>query len=239
MKPNRIIIAFATTLMAMASFSSCSKDSDGIPYDELIANAVVTVKPDGNSFYLQLDDSTVVIPSNLAKSPFGDSEVRAFTNYRIESQVKGRQIGHINWMRQMLTKKTVESQGVEKDKEEYGNDGVDVVNAFPTVCEDGYLTLRFRTYWGRTNSVKHTVNLVTGVDASDPYLVEFRHNDGGDVKEVEADAYVSFRLSELPDTEGKTVKLKVRYKTSSGDNKIIAFNYKTRVDGTSPLIYEE
>lgn len=231
MKLNRIITAFAAS-MALVSFTSCDKSQDGIPYDELIANAVVTVKPDGNSFYLQLDDSTVVIPSNLTKSPFGDSEVRAFTNYRIESQEKGRQVGHINWMRQMLTKKTVASQGVEKDKEEYGNDAVDVVNAFPTVCEDGYLTLRFRTYWGRTNSVQHTVNLVTGVDASDPYLVEFRHNDGGDVKEVEADAYVSFRLSELPDTEGKTVKLKVRYKTPSGDNKIITFNYKTREDKT-------
>ena len=231
MKLNRIITAFAAS-MALVSFTSCDKSQDGIPYDELIANAVVTVKPDGNSFYLQLDDSTVVIPSNLTKSPFGNSEVRVFTNYRIESQEKGRQVGHINWMRQMLTKKTVASQGVEKDKEEYGNDAVDVVNAFPTVCEDGYLTLRFRTYWGRTNSVQHTVNLVTGVDASDPYLVEFRHNDGGDVKEVEADAYVSFRLSELPDTEGKTVKLKVRYKTPSGDNKIITFNYKTREDKT-------
>ncbi len=229
MKMNRILIALAAS-MAMVSFNSCDKSQDGIPYDQLFANAVVTVKPSGDTFYLQLDDSTIVKPSNLTKSPFGDSEVRAFTNYKVESQTKGEQVGYINWMRQMLTKQTVASQGTEKDKEEYGNDVVDVVNAFPTVCEDGYLTLRFRTYWGRSSSVKHTVNLVTGVDESDPYLVEFRHNDGGDLKEIESDAYVSFRLSELPDTEGQTVKLKVRYKASSGDNKIITFDYKTRKD---------
>ncbi len=229
MRTKRILIALAT-LTAAISFTSCEK-SDGIPIDQMFANAVVTIKPDGNTFYLQLNDSTIVRPSNLTKCPFGNEETRAFTNYRVESEKKGEQIGFINWMRPMLTKNTVASQGVDKDKEEYGNDPVDVVNAFPTVCEDGYLTLRFRTMWGLDSKAQHTVNLITGVDESDPYLVEFRHNDGGDRKEVESDAYVSFKLSDLPDTEGKVVKLRVRYKASSGDSKIISFNYKTRVDG--------
>ncbi len=229
MKKNRIFIVSAL-LASVVSLSSCDID-DRTPMDYVFANAVVTVKPSGESFYLQLDDSTVVRPSNLVKSPFGDKEVRAFTNYRIESMKKGEQIGHVNWIREMLTKKTVVSQGLDKDKEEYGNDAVEIVNAFPTVCEDGYLTLRFRTMWGRAGNVTHTVNLVRGVDESDPYLVEFRHNDGGDRKEVESDGYVSFRLDGLPDTEGKTVTLKVRYTAPSGDSKIISFDYRTRVDG--------
>lgn len=229
MRTDRILIA-AAALTAAVSLASCEK-SDGIPADQMFANAVVTVKPSGDTFYLQLDDSTIVRPSNLSKSPFGNEEVRAFTNYKIESEEKGEQVGHINWMRQILTKKTVASLGADKDKEEYGNDAADIVNAFPTVCEDGYLTLRFRAMWGLGSKVQHTVNLVTGVDESDPYLVEFRHNDGGDRREVEADGYVAFKLSGLPDTGGKTVKLRVRYKTYSGDSKIISFDYRTRAEG--------
>ncbi len=105
---------------------------------------------------------------------------------------------------------------------------MELVNAFPTVCEDGYLTLRFRTLWGRFSNVKHKVNLVTGVDKSDPYLVEFRHDKCGDVNEVVSDGYVAFRLDKLPDTEGKTVKLRVRFTASSGETKIATFDYKTR-----------
>ena len=226
MKNNRLFAAAAIAVTA-ASLISCLKD-DGISYSDVVPNAVVTVKPDGDKFFLQLDDSTVIYPSNMTKSPFGDKEVRAFTNYRIESEADGEQTGYVNWLKELLTKQTVESNGAEADNEKYGNDPVDLVNAFPTVCEDGYLTLRFRTMWGRFGSVQHEVNLITGVDAEDPYLVEFRHNAHGDIGDVLSDAYVAFRLDKLPDTEGKTVKLKVRYKTPSGEDKTVSFDYKTR-----------
>lgn len=226
MKNNRLL-AVAAIAASAASLLSCMKD-DGVSYSDVIPNAVVTVKPDGDKFFLQLDDSTVIYPSNVAKSPFGDKEVRAFINYRVESEVKGEQTGFINWFRALLTKQTVESNGVEADIEKYGDDPVELVNAFPTVCEDGYLTLRFRTMWGRFGSVQHEVNLITGADPEDPYLVEFRHNAHGDLDEVISDAYVAFRLDKLPDTAGKTVKLKVRYKTPSGEDKTVSFDYKTR-----------
>ena len=138
------------------------------------------------------------------------------------------QIGNVLWLKALLTKQTVASEGAEKDAEKYGSDPVEIIDAFPTVCEDGYLTLRFRALWSRFNYIKHEVNLVTGVDPSDPYLVEFRHNDHGDIKEIPTEAYVAFRLNQLPDTEGKTVKLKVRYNAPSGKTKTIEFNYKTR-----------
>lgn len=221
----------ALTIAAAATMQSCLKD-DGISYSELIPNAVVTIKPvaqNGYPFYMQLDDSTVIYPSNLNKSPFGDKEVRAFINYKKESEEKGAQVGFINWSRELLTKNTVESLGSdEKNTAKYGNDPVALVNAFPTVCEDGYLTLRFRTLWGAYINIKHEVNLVTGVDPSDPYLVEFRHNRFADAPEVQSDAYVAFRLNTLPDTQGKTVKLKVRYRNWDGETKVVEFDYKTR-----------
>lgn len=221
------ILAAGAVMMAAALFQSCLKDDDRVRYSDIVPNAVVTVKPDGDKFYLQLDDSTVIYPDNVQKSPFGDKEVRAFINYRVISQEAGSQVGYVNWFRELLTKNTVATQGADKDEASYGNDPVEIVNAFPTVCEDGYLTLRFRTSWGRYGSVQHMVNLITGVDPEDPYTVEFRHNANGDMKDVISDAYVAFRLDQLPDTKGEKVTLKVKYISPDG-YKTIQFKYRTR-----------
>lgn len=222
-KFNPSIAAGLFTVLAFAA--SCDND-DYVSYDDVLPNAVVTVKPDGDSFYMQLDDSTVLYPSNLTRSPFGDKEVRAFTNYRIEPS--GNNSVYVNWLKELLTKQTVETEGsVADDDNKYGNDPVELIDAFPTVCEDGYLTLRFRTLWGRYTSVKHEVNLVRGVDPEDPYTVEFRHNAHGDGKEVLSDGYVAFRLDKLPDTKGQEVDLKVKF-TSHDGAKTVTFKYKTR-----------
>ena len=94
------------------------------------------------------------------------------------------------------------------------------------IAEDGYLTLRFRTLWG-DRSKAHFVNLLVSKDPANPYEVEFRHNAYGDVYGTEGDGLVAFKLDELPDTEGKTVKLKLKWKSFSGD-KSAEFDYCTR-----------
>jgi len=83
-----------------------------------------------------------------------------------------------------------------------------MINDWVTIAEDGYLTLRFRTMWGN-RSQAHFVNLLMSKDAENPYEVEFRHNAFGDVYGEPADGLVAFNLDSLPDTEGKTVKLKL------------------------------
>lgn len=225
MKNGKIILAAA--MLAAASLQSCLKD-DGPSYSELVPNAVVTVKPDGDKFYLQLDDSTVIYPTNMSKSPFGEKEVRAFVNYKIESEKDGEQQGFINWMNELLTKQTAVSEGSDdQNTKKYGNDQVELINAFPTVCEDGYLTLRFQTWLGSFSNEKHEVNLLTGVDENDPYTVEFRHNAHGDSPDVLSDGYVAFRLDQLPDTKGKTVTLKVKFNSPRGE-RTAEFKYRTR-----------
>lgn len=57
--------------------------------------------------------------------------------------------------------------------------------------------------------------------------MEFRHNAYGDVYGEPGDGLVAFKLDELPDTEGKTVKLKLKWKSFSGD-KSAEFDYCTR-----------
>ena len=70
MRTSRIIIA--AVLGAAVSMQSCTKD-DGFSYEDLIPNAVVTVKPDGDKFYLQLDDKTVIYPSNMVTRKYAHS----------------------------------------------------------------------------------------------------------------------------------------------------------------------
>ena len=57
--------------------------------------------------------------------------------------------------------------------------------------------------------------------------MEFRHNAYGDTYGQEADGLVAFKLDALPDTEGKTVKLKLKWKSYSGE-KSAEFDYCTR-----------
>ena len=113
--------------------------------------------------------------------------------------------------------------GEENDKI-YGTDPVEIINDWVTIAEDGYLTLRFRTVWGGRN--KHFVNLLLGQNPENPYEVEFRHNAYEDTYGTTEDRLVAFKLDGLPDTEGKTVKLKLKWKSFSGE-KSTEFDYCT------------
>ena len=75
----------------------------------------------------------------------------------------------------------------------------------------------------------HRLNLVKG---SKPYEVVLYHDAAGDslngLKPVQVgDGLIAFRLNDLPDTEGKTVELTLKYKSYSGE-KNIKFKYRTR-----------
>ena len=52
--------------------------------------ALVTVYPSApTGFFMQLDESTSLIPTNMKASPFGDKNVRALVNYTIEERSYG------------------------------------------------------------------------------------------------------------------------------------------------------
>ena len=55
----------------------------------------------------------------------------------------------VNWIDSIATKPMAPNLG-DKNKDEYGDDPVEIVRDWVTIAEDGYLTLRFRTYWGTT-----------------------------------------------------------------------------------------
>lgn len=227
MKTLKLFLMATGVLFTSLTFQSCLDDDDNYYYGYLTPNALVTVKPVDNSFFLQLDDSTTLLPANLTSSPYGDKEVRALVNFSVVNEPSEgyTKAVHVNWIDSILTKQIAPDLGVDNDSV-YGTDPVEMIKDWVTIAEDGYLTLRFRTLWG-DRSKAHFVNLLVSKDPANPYEVEFRHNAYGDVYGTEGDGLVAFKLDELPDTEGKTVKLKLKWKSFSGD-KSAEFDYCTR-----------
>lgn len=231
MKTFRFILMIMSVTYISMTFQSCLDDDNN--WDLRYPNALVTVKPiNDNSFFLQLDDSTTLLPTNMKSLPFGNKETRALVNYsETNDQKEGySKAVYINWIDSILTKPIAPDLGATKNDSIYGTDPVEIINDWVTIAEDGYLTLRFRTVYGNY-SKSHLVNLITTSNPENPYEVEFRHNAYGDTYGVEGDGLVAFNLNTLPDTKGKTVKLKLKWKSFSG-NKSTEFNYCTRKSTT-------
>lgn len=218
-----MIASLVLALMAVTFLASCDDDDDCyVALPSHCANALVTVKTAGNGqCYLQLDDQTTVLPLNISQSPYGEKKVRALTALSFsdtQSDMYSR-TAYVLWMDTILTKRALARPSLPADDTEvdviYGNDPVDVLDSWLTVAEDGCLTLHFRTRWGK-GAKAHFVNLLTGVDPEDPYVVEFRHNAYGDLNGRLDDGLVAFSLDDLPDTEGQTVKLTLRYESEDG-----------------------
>ncbi len=227
MKKLNLFLLTTSVLFSSFVFQSCLDDDD-FDNNNIVPNALVTVKPvSDNSFFLQLDDSTTLLPTNFHTSPYGNKEVRALVNFEeVNESTQGySKAVYLNWIDSILTKPTVQDLGSKNDSI-YGKDPVEIINDWVTIVEDGYLTLRFRTLWGNP-STPHFVNLLVGQNPENPYEVEFRHNAHGDVSGVRGDGLVAFKLDNLPDTNGETVKLTLKWKSFSGD-KSADFNYCTR-----------
>ena len=234
MKPFKFILSAMAVFMAAPFFQSCLDDDDN-NYSLFFPTAMVTVKniPDGG-IYLQEDANTTLFPVNLTKSPYNGKVVRAIVNYSdTDADAHGfTKAVQVHWIDSILTKNTVPTLGTEEDIAKYGNNPVEIRNDWYTVCEDGYLTLRFLTLWGNIG-VTHSVNLITGVNPENPYEVHFAHNQFNDNVFLEKDGIVAFDLSSLPDTNGETVKLKLTWNSFSGE-KSAEFDYCTSKASGNP-----
>lgn len=220
------LITYVLGLLALTcALQSCVNDDD----DSMALRrptALVTVCPtDGGAFTLQLDNTTTLYPSNMKSSPFGNKEVRALVNYTDDGNKGDVRNVHINWIDSIRTKKTVPNLGTENNTQ-YGNDAIEIVKDWVTIAEDGYLTLRIRTLWGKTNN-KHYVNLLTGVNPDNPYELELRHDAKGDIGGSMGDALIAFNLNDLPRKDKQNVKLKLNWKSFNG-NKSAEFDLYLR-----------
>lgn len=198
-------------LMGMG-IQSCTNLNNGVDHDgnTLLPNATVTVRTaEDKTVYLQLDEQTTLLPTNMKKHPFDGKEVRALVNFKKTDEAhEGYSTAvQVNWIDSIRTKNPVPS--VEENDKKYGRDVIEIVRDPFTNVEDGYLTLRVRVFGVVLG--RHEVNLITGTNPDNPYELELRHNAHNDMEGRMADGYVAFRLSDLPSTNGKTVKLKVKW----------------------------
>lgn len=219
-----LLLTFAAMVV-----SSCDTDSDNYNYCEYsVPTAIVTVRPASaiTQFYLQLDDSTSLLPTNIEKSPYGDKEVRAYVNYKYtdSNALIHNKAVYINWMDSILTKRMVADKGSDNAKA-YGDDPVDIVKSFETCAEDGYMNIRFRTTWG--NRASHTVNLSWTKDADGNITAEFHHNANGDTSARTADGMVAFRLDDEFNKPDKPYYITLKWKSSTG-YKTAKFKYIPR-----------
>lgn len=220
-------LLFATgILLTMLILPSCLDDDDDV--SRLYPNALVTVKEAADeTVYFQLDETTTLLPVNITSHPFDSKEVRALVNYEEvdDSSEEYDQAVRVNWIDSIRTKPMAPNLGEDNDNE-YGNDPVEIVSDWVTIAEDGYLTLRFRTMWSQLG-ITHYVNLIPTNNPENPYEVQFKHDANGDVSGRIGDGLVAFRLDQLPDTEGETVKLKLIWDSFNGE-KSMEFDYRTR-----------
>ena len=210
----------------MLILPSCLDDDDDV--SRLYPNALVTVKEAADeTVYFQLDETTTLLPVNITTHPFDSKEVRALVNYEEvdDSSEEYDQAVRVNWIDSIRTKPMAPNLGEDNDNE-YGNDPVEIVSDWVTIAEDGYLTLRFRTMWSQLG-ITHYVNLIPTNNPENPYEVQFKHDANGDVSGRVGDGLVAFRLDQLPDTEGETVKLKLIWDSFNGE-KSMEFDYRTR-----------
>ncbi len=226
MKTTKFILA-ALILLGIIVLPSCLNDDDD-DLNLLYPNALVTVKEAADeTVFFQLDDNTTLLPVNITTHPYNSKEVRALVNYNELDDPSGiyDKSVHVNWIDSIRTKPMAPNLGDQND-EVYGVDPVEIVNDWVTIAEDGYLTLRFRTIWSH-RGITHHVNLIPTNNPNNPYEVEFRHDAKGDVTGRIGDGLVAFKLDNLPDTEGETVKLKLIWESFNGA-KSAEFDYRTR-----------
>ena len=113
------LLASVAVLASVMIFQSCLDDDDNDYYRYALPNALVTVKPVAdNSFFMQLDDSTTLLPVNMKNSPYGEKEVRALVNFDPVNESSGEydKAVHINWIDSILTKPIAPDLGEENDK---------------------------------------------------------------------------------------------------------------------------
>ena len=95
MKQLHSWLAGVGAVVAVFTFVACQNDKEEDM--QSYPTALVTVKPKAldNSFVLQLDDSTQLIPTKMKTSPYGSKEVRA--------------LGTIPWWKGLSLKKKMDA----------------------------------------------------------------------------------------------------------------------------------
>lgn len=220
MKFRKYTLLMLTAMLSLFGFSAC-QDDDDYSLDKF-AIEIMTVVPDGSTYYLRRDNGEKLWPFATNCPGYNFSKTRAQVNYTMLSDsIPGFSHGiKINWIENILTK-NISPYLVAENDSVYGTDPVEII---AMNIGDGYLNIRFAANFGNTG-VKHLISLIQDQEVNTPYALELRHQAYGDNALYAAEGLVAFDLSSLPDTGGKTVDLEIKVNTFDGEKSYrLAYN---------------
>lgn len=211
MKTGKTFTIALLCASALLSFQSCNLKDDS----DNIYSALVTIDSNEAGTTLQLNDSTVIKPTNMKANLYGGKSLRALVDFTVDDVTllsRKEFEAKIMIVDTIRTKKPVPDLGELNDRE-YGKDRIEIVNDWVCIGEDGYLTLRLRTMRSDA-SKKHYVNLVrveNEKDGDKEYTFELRHDASGDLYGHQTDGLVAFDLNELAPEDGSPVTLHLKW----------------------------
>lgn len=220
MKNSRKLMGLALACASLLSLQSCLKDN---PSDRIYP-ALVTIDSDESGTTFQLNDSTVIKPTNIRSNLYKGKSVRALINFTVDNVSvleKPEFEAKICTIDTIRTKESVPDLG-ERNDEVYGHDRLDIINDWVCIGEDGYLTLRIRTF-RHDNSKLHYVNLVrieNEKDGDKEYTFELRHDASGDIYGYQTDGLIAFDLNELAPEDRSPVTLHLRWAGFTEDKSV-------------------
>lgn len=228
MKLTKWMVLWGVMVWSLLSLTACS-DDEGYDLGNFTVE-VLTVIPEGNTYYLMRDNGETLWPFASDARGYVPSHTRASVNYTLLSDsIPGFSHGiKVNWIENILTKSIARNQGAANDSI-YGTDPVQIE---AMGIGGGYLNICFGANFGN-RGIAHYINLVP-VAAQDslPYVLEFRHNAYHDEALYGARGLVAFDLASLPDTGGKDVTLTVRVHTFEGEKEYtLPYNSRPTSEG--------
>ncbi len=229
MKFWKYTLLMLTAMLSLFGFSAC-QDDDDYSLDKF-AIEIMTVVPDGDTYYLRRDNGEKLWPFATNCPGYNSSKTRAQVNYTMLSDsIPGFSHGiKINWIENILTKNISPYRGAENDSI-YGTDPVKII---AMNIGDGYLNIRFAANFGNTG-VKHLISLIQDQEVNTPYALELRHQAYGDNALYAAEGLVAFDLSSLLNTGGQTVELTIKVNTFEGEK-----SYKLAYNSDPASMYSE
>lgn len=215
--------------MSLFGLNAC-QDDDDYSLDKF-AIEIMTVVPDGDTYYLRRDNGEKLWPFATNCPGYNSSKTRAQVNYTMLSDsIPGFSHGiKINWIENILTKNISPYRGAENDSI-YGTDPVKII---AMNIGDGYLNIRFAANFGNTGA-KHLISLIQDQEVNTPYALELRHQAYGDNALYAAEGLVAFDLSSLLNTGGQTVELTIKVNTFEGEK-----SYKLAYNSDPACMYSE
>lgn len=239
---TRIILLLGLLILGQ----SCASYDDDI--DHLLSSPagedveILTMVPlSGDRLILISSRFECVIPDNLGKKDFGNTETRIMASYSVSGSTFDENFGFVNkinvkWFEKIRTQKPVMWNG--EDLATYGTSPIEIARSWALDCTDGYLTIPVQSTWGDSFD-RHSLSLIGGVNSDNHLEFELRHNSNGLADSGTKEVVIAFDLNDIlrnetPNKTG-TVSIRLRWQSFSGE-KTAVFDIFPRTQQTSDRI---